>query len=879
MFVSPSTESKTAGDEGLHAAIRAAQLARALQGATIRSHVCANQPINPNSIPFALPPAKWVVPSVAERAEREVMIKIAGADVEAVAKYGLQVSVALPNERQLDAFRAVVPLIHHLKPHPVMNFDDVRNLEQLLDLHDAAVTCLNLGCGAVMPHRHEEAPPSTVLAKINELKQRFPLPVKPVKDDDDDMDEEEEIEDETDYATNEELLAWCQSHGIEYSDYEDAIRRRAAYELDAFRNICKILIKNTRIRVLILSHNQLGAPNEDERVSLVPLRMLAKAIDVNETIKVLDLSSNMLGPLGFGIVCKALTKNISIVALDLSDNRLGAGSPDPDEDPEYEADDPVFGEELSGLEAVGEVLKKNKFLRCLRLAHNDIHSGGEGEEAPVVEVTDLDPEEDAMKPDVESWQDLPLWHLMGPLRQYHRLRVLDLSGNSLGPVGAHMVATALADNCSIEVLDLTGNDIGFHGLHYIAKVLLPSQKSVLHTLILRRNQLAGKKTSKSQQRMALAAMEAMAAALNGNGRLRRLSFACNYIGPTLASVMLSTIASVFFLEELDLESNDICGEVSAPHDTKALSYIASALYGSAICHQQPSLRVLNLSNNNIRSSGMKVLFPSPASMPISLVEVDLSRNYIGNAFESLTHLLADSPVLERLVLSHNAISNASALAECVEKNLYVARLDVSHNLLGSRVSQYCKDPQAQVGQVEKLIDVIVNHPTLRDIDLSYNEFEFVHGPILVKLCVKHQDKGRLRRINLGGNPGLQQCDIDGMVSALKGNDDVEAFYVSSTYPPTPFRSSALLPVGHDASLDDPAYRQQEQGSLLRLMHDAVHHCPSLLDINCDLQRGIVTDSEHGEDHLKAVEEIKQCLLLNALLSGDAKKNPEMYEST
>ncbi|EAN79599.1 leucine-rich repeat protein (LRRP), putative [Trypanosoma equiperdum] len=875
LFVTPTGESRFAGDEGLYAAIRAAQLARALHGATIRAHVSSNQPINPNSIPLALPPAKWVIPSTAERAMREVLSSISGADAAAVAGYGLQVPVALPDEGQLEALRVVLPYIHHLKPHPVMTFDDVQRLERLMTLYNSNVTCLNLGDGAVMPHNHAEAPPSTVVAKINELMQRFPLPApKPAKGSDDGTEdtEEEEMEDETDYSINEELMAWCQSQEVQYTTYDDAIRQRAAYELDAFRNICKILMNDTKIRVLLLDHNQLCAPNEDERVSLVPLRMLAKVIDANETIKVLDLSSNMLGPFGFGVIAKALTKNISIVALDLSDNQLGTPSPDTDEDPEHQPDDPVFGEEYSGLEAISEVLKKNKFLRCLRLAHNDIHSGGEGEEAPPVEVNELDPENDATTVDVESWQDLPLWHLMGPLRHYHRLRVLDLSGNLLGPVGAHMVATALAENHSVEVLDLTDNGIGFHGLHYISKVLLSSQKTVLNTLILRRNQLAGKKTSKAQQKMALAAMQATAAALRENGRLRRLSVAGNYLGTTLASALLSTIATVSSLEELDLESNDICGDVAAPHDTTALGFVAAALYSTAMCNRRPTLRVLNLANNNIRSSGLNVLFPSAASMPISLVDVNLSRNNIDNAVDALTHLMISSPVLQRLTLAHNAITDASVVVPGVSSNTYLAELDLSHNLLGSRKPQYCEDPQAQMKNVERLVDVFNNHPSLEDVNLSFNDFEDVHGPILARLCEDHGSKGKLRRINLCGNHEIKQCDINNMVRALPQKSGIEVFYISSTYPATTTSGGVIFPVGRDAALDAPTDRQQQQIPLLKLMHETVHQCPSLLDINCDLQRSAMKSEESADGDAGAdvggrtVEEIKQCLLLNALMA-------------
>ncbi|KAH8619222.1 putative Leucine Rich repeat [Trypanosoma vivax] len=868
MFISPSTESKEAGDEGIRAAIDAARLARALGGATIRPHVRSNPSINPRHIPLALPPAKWAASSTSERALLDLLSHVSGEDATAVVQHRLQVPIALLGDAELEVLRVVLPYMHHVKPHPVMNYNDVRKLGLFISLHGAEVTCLNLGDGAVAPSKNAETPPDALVAKIDELKQRFPLPLPPPKETQSDMDndemEDKETEGSADPSLNEELVAWCQSQQVEYTNYDDAIRLRAAYELDVFRNVCELLRKDKKLRVVLLGKNQLAAPDEAERVSLIPLRMLAKVIDVNETIKVLDLSGNALGQHGFGIIGKALTKNISIVALDLSDNQLSAPPPDLDEDPEYQPDDPVFGEEYSGLEAISEVLKKNKFLRYLKLSHNNIHSG-DGEEAPPVDFSEMRPEEDAATPDIDGWQDLPLWHLVGPLRQYHRLRALDLSSNTLGPAGARMVATALAENQSVEILDLTDNGIGFLGLHYIAKLLLQSSVSALHTLILKRNQLCGKKTSKSQQKMALAAMEAFAVAVKDHSRLRRLSIAGNHLGPTLSSSLLQTIATIPLLEELDLESNDLCGDAASPHDTTALNYIAATLYSSVLSGRRPMLRVINLGNNNIRSSGMEVLFPAPASMPVSLADVDLSRNNIGNAVGPINHLLTSSPVLSRLVLAYNGITDATVLLPGIKDNAELAQLDLSHNLLGSRKQQYCKDIRNQICGLERLLETLIKHPSLQSVDLSYNDFEDVHGPLLATLCADNGKAQPLRRLDLSGNPEINQCDIEAMVTALENKPGMEAFYISTSYPKTLAKNGVLLGVGRDAALDANMV-DDDMKQLLKAMKRTVLKNPTLLDLDCGLQQVTCADIDADTTFDEVVEELRQRLLLNALLA-------------
>lgn len=868
MFVSVTHESKIAGDNGLYSAIEAARLARALRGATIRPHVLGNQLINPNSIAFAPPLKKWEVASLGERALSEVLFAISGGD-RTVSHYRQQAAVAIVDDAAMYEIRALGPYIHCVQPHPVMSFDDVKRLSQLMAMHNVNITSLDLGNGVVMPHEHTEASPATVMKKMEELRARFPLPERKLRGTSINSNEEEEEEDEEDqvyFSTNEELKLWCQNQQLEYTDYDQAIRLRATHELDAFRNICELLMHDTTVRVLLLNNNRLGALNAEERLSLTPLRLLAKLIDANETIKLLDLSDNELGPHGFGIIGKALTKNISIVALDLSGNQLDMPAPELDEDPEYQGEDPVFGDTYSGLEAISEVLKKNKFLRCLRLCNNRIHSGAEGEDPPVTDPAEMDPENDAFTPDVDSWKELPLWQLVDPLRDYHRLRVLDLSRNALGAEGARMVATALAENRSVEVLDLTDNEIGFRGLHYIAKLLLSSEHSVLHTLIVRRNNIACKKGSKAQRKMALAAMEAVAAALNGNTRLRRLSIACNFLGPSLCAAMLQTIATAFALEEIDLESNDACGVVSEPHDLTVLRYIASALYGTALSGRCPSLAVLRLGDNNIRAEGLRVLFPFSAMMPTSLREVDLSRNNICNGLEAVNYFLISSPVLRRLDLSYNSITAATALNEGIAANENLLDINLSHNKLGSLKEQYCKDPKAQVKGVKEFLHVLIEHSSLQRINLSHNEFNAVHGSLLAELCSGKNTNNCLRFLDLSGNPEITQTDINEMVLRVASKPGIEAFYISSPYPLYEEKIGVLRPVGQDAK-EAVLPPHDQQRSLLGILRDTVCQNSSLLDINCDLQRGVLFEEDSGTVEGEIVGEIRQRLLLNALLAS------------
>ncbi|CCW68353.1 unnamed protein product [Phytomonas sp. Hart1] len=359
-------------------------------------------------------------------------------------------------------------------------------------------------------------------------------------------------------------------------------------------------------------------------------------IEANEHLWVLQLGDNRLGAGGIGILAKALTRNIALVEVDFSDNELNVDSLSEAEEEQLqqEIEDPVFGPFYQGLEAISEVIKKNKFLRILRLCRNGIHAGEKlSLEAPDDEdddaenltavnggggalnnntnhqhptrnsntnningITDPTTSTNLTTPDfriklpegtsygdlTEPWQDLPLWRLVEPFRRFHKLQVLDLAGNQLRDSGARMLALALAQNHSLQVLDLTDNEIGYNGLRYLASWALSSPESVLHTLILRRNALSGTKAEKIKRPkvpkpQALVAMGAFAQAMRGNRRIRRLVLSDNHLGPALSARLLETIAHAEALVELDFANNDACGMLSDPPDTTAAQHVAPTL--------------------------------------------------------------------------------------------------------------------------------------------------------------------------------------------------------------------------------------------------------------------------------------------------------------
>lgn len=847
VFVSLTVESKIKGDEGCYAAIEAARLARSLRGSTV-SRLAARERLAKTTVGqlvLGAPPAKYSG-EIMEQIIRDTRAEVFRQEPR-VSHHDTQVPIGLPDDVTSTELQEVVPFMEKLEPGSIMSYDNLQQMLYLLNTTGSSVTSLDLA-GVVNPQSQPEQSPQALQKKVHELQMRYPLPVPKVKDAAASSDEEDE-EDPESLLHNEELRARCEACQIEYTTYRNAVRDLALYEMRVFVLLCDYLCEDTKLKVLQLDHNKLGAESAkvEGTVNLIPLRALARMIDLNETIKLLDLSYNDLGPNGIGILSKALTKNICMVEVNLAGNNLGADPLDETEDPEYEEEDPVFGEVYSGLEAISEVIKKNKFLRILRLGHNGIH-GGDALDAPPPEedaFADFQPDEDANNDEAaDAWEDLPLWKLVKPLMSFHRLHVLDLTGNQLKATGTRMLATALAKNRSIRVLDLTDNAIGFRGLHYLANLVLPSPVSVLHTLILRRNDMAGRKTSKAQQKAALAAMKAFAAGLRGNRTLRRLILSENHLGATLSAALLETIGAAEVLEELDFSTNEACGDHPSLLDTTAARYLATALYPAAWQSYPPTLSKLVFSGNNLCNGGLAVLFPHGFAPQYALRELDLSRNSLHNALDPIASLLKVSPTLSWLNLSHNAISDLATLLPGIDANDTLECLDISHNDLGMVEHLLCP-PNAQIAAVQCMWESLSRHPTLNDLNVSWNDLRSAHCESLLATYTTGTDVfTHLRKMDISNNPKLPATQVQAMVNTIALHPGMEVFY---------------------ASVSAQEQTTAAEG-LLQSMKAVVDASPTLLDISCGLrgESSLLLDESEGTRFGSEVGAMRRQLLLNAL---------------
>ncbi|GET86695.1 hypothetical protein, conserved [Leishmania tarentolae] len=868
-------------------------------------------------------------------------------------------AVGLPDD--VATLRSVLPLVHELKPRDPLNFDALQRLFVLMEEAVGAaegagsdgITTLLLSNGVVDPARQPSPSTEAWEAKYRDVYARYPLPVTRLAassagshnsdEDDDDM------QPEVDTQNNAELQGLCGKLGIVYETHANAVRDMAFYEMSVFPLLCAYLSRTnertaggrdaptvaavacSQVKVLDLSYNNLGAPvvpttpDEDGGRGdaapvrqLAPLRNLAAMLDANESLRYLNLRANALGPRGVGIIAKALTKNIALCGIDLSANMLNvAVDTEEVEDPLYEPDDPVFGEPYEGLEALSEVLKKNKFLRVLRLAENGLHAGedlaapppeedgGDADDEALEEVADSGAATTrgapASRPGLsfddaqEQWQSIPLWTLLSPLYRYQRLRALDLSKNFLGNDGVHMLAVALSHNTSVEVLDLTDNAIGYAGLGHLARYVLrrsdvggaasapPVPQCALHTLILRQNPLGcvggaaeaasgvdarRRRLTKRQQKSALAAVQRFASALEGPRGLRRLVLANTYLGPTFSSILLRSLARAEALEELDFSYNHACGDYPSNFDGTAAHELAAVLY-QLQRHDPPRLQRLCFDGNNLTAAGVAALIPPEAhvAFPQTLHKLTLSRNNLEDDLGSLSQLLvAGAATITHLDISYNNISTVASLLPGLTHATLLREINLSHNNLGLQEGLLRGiGPAQQEMEVAQLFQCLAQLPNLEVLDISDNDWRVAHVEQLSAFFSSTALATALRKLDVRNTPRVPTAQLMTLLQYVASRPTMEVFMATVV----PDKSEEADVAAVDANRTSAAWTLD---AVLQVIHGVVANSGSLLEVDCSLLQsdaGVASSSDDAPASCAALDEARERLLLNALIKAAA----------
>jgi len=247
----------------------------------------------------------------------------------------------------------------------------------------------------------------------------------------------------------------------------------------------------TGLKVLILSHNEIGPAgasalagalasssieefwNTGNPIGSAGVVEIAHAIEISQTLRMIDLGSNQMGAGGARHLGSALAVNQVITHVGLADNMIG--------------DD--------GIMAIEEALKMNKSIKVLDLQGNQIEKIGAGGLADALKTNAVLEKLDIS---LNNIGDIGATALMNALKMNSALKKLDIGSNHLTDSSTTAVAEMLRVNKALETLAMYDNTLTMVGGGRISEGL--EQNEAIKVLNLRQTKIpaAIKKVLKQQ---------------------------------------------------------------------------------------------------------------------------------------------------------------------------------------------------------------------------------------------------------------------------------------------------------------------------------------------------------------------------------------------
>lgn len=221
------------------------------------------------------------------------------------------------------------------------------------------------------------------------------------------------------------------------------------------------------------------------------VQLFGAGLVANDTLRKVWLNSNPLGPAGIRAISAALMRNNTLLSINLSNTNMIRGK----KKGRNEYDHLTFHEDLTGVEGLAEAVSVNSSLTRLNIAKNGIGAHGLEILMPAVRhnvgLRSLSLAMNCKGSDA-------ILFVSRAVKSSRTLRKIDLRSNPVGVLGAEMLAQAVKRNRSLThlnlrnasidlkalkvlktaiafsdlwTLDLSYNSLGCEGAHMIAKVL------------------------------------------------------------------------------------------------------------------------------------------------------------------------------------------------------------------------------------------------------------------------------------------------------------------------------------------------------------------------------------------------------------------------
>jgi Ran GTPase-activating protein (RanGAP) involved in mRNA processing and transport/lipopolysaccharide biosynthesis regulator YciM len=383
----------------------------------------------------------------------------------------------------------------------------------------------------------------------------------------------------------------------------------------------------------------------------------------NEDLEVIDLSGKNLGLKGTKKLASGLKDYPKVRELNLANTAIGS----------------------EGAIVLAKALAKHTTLHKLNLGNNKISTRAIKEIAKVVEKqTNLQ----ELCLNDNRIDDEAVTVLAKALEKHSSLHTLDLSNNLIQANGIKDLFSSLTNHSNFCVLNLKNNSIGSEGAKVLADKLVNHTK--LKILNLGNNQIDGE------------GAVALAGSIGNLSQLQKLNLCNNQIDDKVVKELAHALKDNIGLKNLNLA----CNQISSEGVTALVQLLENHCKSKSILKFAPALEILNLSDNQIDSSGAENL-SKVLKQYTKLQELDLGSNNIGDkGAEAVAKLLAyynsgwvtpsfsgwASPSLKMLGLHDNQISDKGAhdIAKILQ-NFKLENLNLSNNAINAPIIKKISD--------------------------------------------------------------------------------------------------------------------------------------------------------------------------------------------
>ena len=334
--------------------------------------------------------------------------------------------------------------------------------------------------------------------------------------------------------------------------------------------------------------------------------------------------------------------------------------------------------------------------------------------------------------------------------------------SGLGPKGGINLATGLSNNSSLLLLDMTGNDIMADGGQAIGEALKSNR--TLRDLNLRWNRIGcGGDLG----------ILSLADALRVNNGLQKLDVSINELYSEGGIAFGNALGVNQSLIDLNLERNEIglegiiaIGEALRLNTTLERLVLSgnpkigdegAAAIGQSLAEHKSALKTLEMVGCGVGVEGAASFGRALKQNKCSLSALCFEKNRIGpEGCAAIAIGLGDNTSLKHLNLSRNGIQakGGRSLALALRKNAALCSLDISYNDIEVDNSSFdYLDHEKSTNEAGSLhiVEAIVDHPFLKDVDISSNALEIVPIDCQLKLAKLYKG-GREINIDLLDNP-------------------------------------------------------------------------------------------------------------------------------